>query len=357
MSIKIYPSDYTPGPDLNYYDDVNRDIRLRYPNYQNENVEDSIKTGGSVLPPLKRCIDTNCNSYRIERRQFEVVCPYCGGDLEILEETEIVETKDSYSQVISPISSPTDIQGFKDRYAKVFIQNTNEKSIERPVVYLKSGATKSFISIATIDPIGWYTSQFQYRYGGELYDRCMYIFSNPLTLDDAGNFDDWVPVFDCPDCDYQTDGVSWPVAEWLTPLERTEDYPYCGSIVPAGIQIKLGQKNLDDIISAMTNVVHGARGTARRLKKGINYQIAGKTGTAQVFTVKQEEEYNEDEIDFKLRDHALFMAFAPADNPKIAIAVIVEHGGHGGSVAAPIAGKIMKQFLMGAKKKELVGAN
>ena len=117
-------------------------------------------------------------------------------------------------------------------------------------------------------------------------------------------------------------------------------------------KIKLNKKNVDDVISAMVNVVHGARGTARRLKKGINYQIAGKTGTAQVFGVKQEEKYNEDEIDFKLRDHALFMTFAPANDPQIAVAVIVENGGHGGSVAAPIAGKIMKQFLMGPELDE-----
>ena len=110
--------------------------------------------------------------------------------------------------------------------------------------------------------------------------------------------------------------------------------------------INLKSENIDDVVSAMTNVIHGARGTARRLKKGVNYQIAGKTGTAQVFTVKQEETYNEDEIDIKLRDHALFMTFAPANDPQIAVAVIVENGGHGGSVAAPMAGKIMKQFLM-----------
>lgn len=110
-------------------------------------------------------------------------------------------------------------------------------------------------------------------------------------------------------------------------------------------KIKLQEKNLRNIISAMINVIHGARGTARRLQKSIDYQIAGKTGTAQVFTVKQEEKYNEKALDIKLRDHALFMAFAPADDPQIAVAVIVENGGHGGSVAAPIAGKIMKQFL------------
>ena len=118
--------------------------------------------------------------------------------------------------------------------------------------------------------------------------------------------------------------------------------------------LDLKPANVDNIINAMTNVVHGPRGTARRIGKDISYQIAGKTGTAQVFSVKQEEEYNEDEIEFKLRDHALFIAFAPADDPRIAVAVIVENGGHGGSVAAPIAGKIIKQFITGAPEVEIL---
>jgi penicillin-binding protein 2 len=109
--------------------------------------------------------------------------------------------------------------------------------------------------------------------------------------------------------------------------------------------IPLKAQNVDNIIQAMTNVVHGARGTAGKLDKAIGYQIAGKTGTAQVFTIKQEEKYNEDAIDFRMRDHALFIAFAPVHDPKIAVAVIAEHGGHGGSVAAPIAGEIIDAYL------------
>lgn len=109
--------------------------------------------------------------------------------------------------------------------------------------------------------------------------------------------------------------------------------------------IPLKSQNVDNIIQAMTNVVHGARGTAGKLDKAIGYQIAGKTGTAQVFTIKQEEKYNEDAIDFRMRDHALFIAFAPVHDPKIAVAVIAEHGGHGGSVAAPIAGEIIDAYL------------
>ena len=109
--------------------------------------------------------------------------------------------------------------------------------------------------------------------------------------------------------------------------------------------IPLDQKNVDTIIAAMVDVVHSARGTAKSIGRDIDYQIAGKTGTAQVFNIKQNAKYNENEIEFKLRDHALFVSFAPADDPKIAVAVIAEHGGHGGSVAAPIAGKVIKAYL------------
>lgn len=109
--------------------------------------------------------------------------------------------------------------------------------------------------------------------------------------------------------------------------------------------IELKPENINTIISAMVNVIHDQHGTAKSIGKDINYQIAGKTGTAQVFNIKQDAKYNENDIDFKLRDHALFISFAPADDPKIAVAVIVENGGHGGSVAAPIAGQVIKQFL------------
>jgi penicillin-binding protein 2 len=115
---------------------------------------------------------------------------------------------------------------------------------------------------------------------------------------------------------------------------------------PAG-DITIKQENINTIISAMVNVIHDPHGTAKGISKNISYQIAGKTGTAQVFNIKQDAKYNENEIDFKLRDHALFISFAPADDPKIAVAVIVENGGHGGSVAAPIAGQVIKQYLEG----------
>ena len=105
------------------------------------------------------------------------------------------------------------------------------------------------------------------------------------------------------------------------------------------------QQHWDHVITAMTDVVHSARGTARGIGKDSPYKIAGKTGTAQVFGLKEEETYDAAAIAEKLRDHALFIAFAPVDDPKIAIAVIVENGGGGGSVAAPIARAIMDAYL------------
>jgi penicillin-binding protein 2 len=104
--------------------------------------------------------------------------------------------------------------------------------------------------------------------------------------------------------------------------------------------------NWREVLKGMTDVVEGERGTARRIRNDA-YRIAGKTGTAQVFTVKQDEEYDEDKIDKSLRDHALFIAFAPVEDPKIAVAVLVENGGHGGAVAAPIARTIMDAYLLG----------
>jgi penicillin-binding protein 2 len=103
-------------------------------------------------------------------------------------------------------------------------------------------------------------------------------------------------------------------------------------------------KHLEHVIEAMADVVEGARGTARGIRSK-EYRIAGKTGTAQVFTVKQDEEYDEEKVAKKMRDHALFIAFAPVKEPRIAVAVIVENGGHGGSVAAPIARRIMDLYL------------
>ena len=100
------------------------------------------------------------------------------------------------------------------------------------------------------------------------------------------------------------------------------------------------------VIKAMQEVVDNPHGTAHRLSYKLPYTIAGKTGTAQVFGLKEDEEYKEEEISKKLRDHALFVAFAPVEDPQIAVAIIVENGGHGGSTAAPIVRKVMDQYLL-----------
>jgi penicillin-binding protein 2 len=87
-------------------------------------------------------------------------------------------------------------------------------------------------------------------------------------------------------------------------------------------------------------------GTGSRSQLGAEYQIAGKTGTAQVFTVAQNEKYNEAELDERLHDHGWFIAFAPADAPKLAVAVLIENGKHG-TAAATIARRVLDQFILG----------
>jgi penicillin-binding protein 2 len=104
------------------------------------------------------------------------------------------------------------------------------------------------------------------------------------------------------------------------------------------------QQNWEDVRVGMIKVIEGQRGTAKGIRTDA-YRIAGKTGTAQVFSLGQDEEYNEEEIAEKLRDHALFVAYAPIEDPRIAVAVVVENGGSGGAVAAPIARKIIDGYL------------
>lgn len=113
-------------------------------------------------------------------------------------------------------------------------------------------------------------------------------------------------------------------------------------------------QNWEHVIKGMINVVHGIRGTAHRIARGAQFKIAGKTGTAQVFGIAQDEEYEEENVTKKLRDHALFMGFAPAEVPEIAVAVIVENGGHGSSAAAPIARKMMDAYLLTDKPTDPV---
>jgi penicillin-binding protein 2 len=101
----------------------------------------------------------------------------------------------------------------------------------------------------------------------------------------------------------------------------------------------------ENVITAMHDVMQSETGTARATGLGAPYQMAGKSGTAQVFSVAQEEKYDEAEIDERLRDHALFIAFAPLEDPQIAVAVIIENGSSGSRVAAPIARAVMDEYL------------
>jgi penicillin-binding protein 2 len=103
----------------------------------------------------------------------------------------------------------------------------------------------------------------------------------------------------------------------------------------------------DLIVKAMSEVTRPG-GTAALSGIGAKYAIAGKTGTAQVHAKKLGVMGEEDESDVpqELRDHAVFIAFAPAGAPRIAVAVLVEHGGGGGAVAAPVARQVMDAYLL-----------
>ncbi|TAL77856.1 MAG: penicillin-binding protein 2 [Burkholderiaceae bacterium] len=106
--------------------------------------------------------------------------------------------------------------------------------------------------------------------------------------------------------------------------------------------IKLKPENLKVVQDAMADVIRV--GTARRAFVGATYQAAGKTGTAQLYSLRGSK-YHSSSVSERLRDHALFMAYAPFDDPKIAVALIVENGGWGASVAAPIARKVLDYWL------------
>ncbi len=137
-----------------------------------------------------------------------------------------------------------------------------------------------------------------------------------------------------------------------------------------GVEPMLDAQMPDDIIlrdnsiwtavqQGMENVLHGKRGTARKVGDTAQYRIAGKSGTAQVVAIKQGERYNRDKVQERHRDHALFIAFAPAEKPAIAVAVMVENGESGSGVAAPVAKEVLDAWLLdeeGELKNEYGGA-
>jgi penicillin-binding protein 2 len=111
-------------------------------------------------------------------------------------------------------------------------------------------------------------------------------------------------------------------------------------------QVPMDSEAIEIVHKGMVDVTKPG-GTAASVGAGAPYEIAAKTGTAQVVGIKQGAKYNAAALDEHHRDHALFIAFAPADDPQIAVAVIVENGGHGGTAAGPIARQVMDYFLLG----------
>lgn len=139
--------------------------------------------------------------------------------------------------------------------------------------------------------------------------------------------------------------------DWLEPrlLKGIEGDRSVDEFLPTENRESLKLKDPSDwdyIIDAMAEVMHGTKGTARGAARGAPYRMAGKTGTAQVFSLAEDEEYDADEVAERLRDHALFVGFAPEENPQIAVAVIVENGGGGSSTAAPVARAMFDAWLL-----------
>ncbi|MBQ4829852.1 penicillin-binding protein 2 [Alteromonas sp. CI.11.F.A3] len=110
------------------------------------------------------------------------------------------------------------------------------------------------------------------------------------------------------------------------------------------IEIK-NQHNVDIVLNAMHDVVHGKEGGARHTFADAPYQSAGKTGTAQLFSVGQDEKYDAEKIDERLRDNAMYVGFAPFENPEISVTVVLENAGGGSKNAAPVAKKIMDFYF------------
>lgn len=119
---------------------------------------------------------------------------------------------------------------------------------------------------------------------------------------------------------------------------------------PAGPPIVLKDPSYFQVVrEAMRKTAMTERGTAYKAFRGTAYSVAGKTGTAQRFSVKQNEKYDEKRVSARLRDNAMFVGFAPFENPRIAVAVAVENAGHGGVSAAPVARAVMDYYLNNGK--------
>ena len=131
-------------------------------------------------------------------------------------------------------------------------------------------------------------------------------------------------------------------------LDAATGKPVLGICMGLQVLVESSEEHWELVHQAMRAVLHGPRGSARKVGKGSSYQMAGKSGTAQVVSIAQDKFYKAEELAEKHREHALFIAFAPYDAPTIAVAVVVENGGGGSSVAAPIARAVLDSYLLKA---------
>ncbi len=120
--------------------------------------------------------------------------------------------------------------------------------------------------------------------------------------------------------------------------------------VGAGVSLGLKPEHVAVVLNAMEGVT--TEGTGTRVFAGAPYRSGGKTGTAQAVTIGQKDKYNAAKLAERQRDHALYSAFAPADKPQVALAVIVENAGFGAASAAPIARRVFDYLLLGRYPSE-----
>jgi len=124
----------------------------------------------------------------------------------------------------------------------------------------------------------------------------------------------------------------------------TREVSYAEPVAAAGVE-ETAPDLWELVHAAMVGVTAEPRGSARASMLGTTYVVAGKTGTAQVINIAQGERYREEDIDERLRDHGLFVAYAPADAPRIALGIVVENGCGGSRAAAPVARKVFDAFF------------
>jgi len=137
-------------------------------------------------------------------------------------------------------------------------------------------------------------------------------------------------------------------------LEDGGNHARTQTVPKESYRIKLKQENIDFVKRAMVGVTK--EGTSAGVFRNAGYESAGKTGTAQVIGIKKNEKYDSKHVAEMHRDHSLYTAFAPADNPKIAIAIIVENGGFGAAAAAPIVRQALDYYLLGKKPQGMTPA-